>query len=384
MSDENSMNEIETAVNENLDMQENNSAKFMQLATDATRVLSIANENFETVKNTGFFDRILNLLPRRKNQQVQVVTRTVATVPEVTKEEFEQMKLYSQKALEALNERNLLTADALITVKNNLNTLDVKQQEIKEAVVQMAQKVAARFEKLENKVYDLEESQNLNTWIDGIEVDDSYEVLPETIRFLKIVKDYYYRKQAHYSRDELKLLRKAIRNAGLDYKKQVSLGDITDSLLTELQTFDENEYLRITQVEIQNKSLLTGKDLSHILAVPSFVTVLELTESKKILEPTVKLLQKAGGLALDYTDALKMVIKNDIAQKNNIDMNVKMPLSDLGIELISCYSAIPTLVEEDTKNPSYEPTPRVMFCSECGTKLETDATFCPECGHKVS
>lgn len=368
MSDENMENEIEIAVNENLDKQ-NNTAKFMQLATDATRVLSVANENFEMVKNTGFFERIRNLLPRKK--QVRVITQTVAAVSEVTKEEFEEMKLYSQKALEALNERNLLTADALITVKNNLNTLDVKQQEIKKAVIQMAQKVAARFETLENKVYNLEESQNLNTWIDGIEVDDSYEVLPETIRFLKIVKDYYKRKQTNYSRDELKLLRKAIRNAGLDYKKQVSLGEISDSLIMELQTFDESEYIKITQLELKNKSLLTGKDLSHILAVPSFVTVVELTESKKKLEPTVKLLQKNGGLALDYTDTLKMVIKGDIAQKNNIDMNVKMPLSDLGIELISCYSAIPELLEEDTKK----------VCKNCGKEIiKPEKKFCIYCG----
>ena len=246
----------------------------------------------------------------------------------------------------------------------------------------MAQRVSDRFEKLENRVSNVEESQRLDTWISGIEVDDRYGALPETIRFLKIVKDYYSRKPCNYSRDELLLLRKALRYAGLDFKKQVSLGEIMDSLILELQDFDEQRYLEITRLEIKDTSLLTGKKLSNILAVPSFVSIVELPESKKRLQPMVELLQEEGDLATDYATVLQKVVRKDVAKRNNIDMNIKMPLCDLGIELISCYSALPSLLEESGSGNSGS-AKTALFCPECGAKLDSDSAFCPECGTKV-
>ena len=375
--------EIEEAVNNNIEQNKGSSARLMQLATDATRIISFAGEKLTEIKESGFFTRIRELLFSGRNSP----SSRMAQVPEVTKEEFEQMKAFAFKTLEALNERNLLAADAIITVKNNLNTLDVKQQEIKQAVIKMAQRVSDRFEKLENRVSNVEESQRLDTWISGIEVDDRYGVLPETIRFLKIVKDYYSRKPCNYSRDELLLLRKALRYAGLDFKKQVSLGEIMDSLILELQDFDEQKYLEITRLEIKDTSLLTGKKLSNILAVPSFVSIVELPESKRRLQPMVELLQEEGDLATDYATVLQKVVRKDVAKRNNIDMNIKMPLCDLGIELISCYSALPSLLDESSSGSSGSAktayAKSALFCPECGAKLDSDSAFCPECGTKV-
>ena len=372
--------ECEQAVDRTIKNAEGNPSKLMQLATDATRFLSVASDNLEQAKNSGFFERLKNLLPSSKtNQQVRGLENAVNSLA-VSQNEIREMQNMSWRMLEQLNERNLLTADALITVKNNLNSLAVEQNEVKTAIATMANKVADRFEKLENRVSNVEESQRLDTWISGIEVDDYYESLPETIRFLRIVKDFYERKKANYSRDELKLLRKAIKYAGLDYKKAVSLGDITDSLIEELQEFDEDEYLKITKIILPEKAEITNKELSDLLAVPSFATVCLLPESKKRLEPIAKAFR--GKMKISNLEALQLAVRTDIESTNGIDMDVQLPLADLGIELISCYSAIPSLAEDFKKNAPKKLVRKVAFCSECGTKLADNAIFCPECGKK--
>ena len=306
--------EFDESINQTLTDSQENPSRLMQLATDATRFLSVASNTIEQVKETGFFQRLRDLLPTSKRtQQMNNLQNSVNSLS-VSQEEIREMQKMSWRMLEQLNERNLLTADALITVKNNLNSLVVEQNEVKDAIVTMANKVVDRFEKLENRVANVEEAQNLNTWINGIEVEEYYESLPKTIRFLKIVKDFYEHKKGNYSRDELKLIKKAIKQAGLDFKEPVSLGDITDSLLEELQEFDESEYLKITKIILPDNATITNKELTDMLAVPSFVTICMLPESKKRLVVATEVLK--DNLQCDEVTALKKVVKKDIEKHN--------------------------------------------------------------------
>lgn len=361
---EEQVNQTATSTIDRLEKGVQSASKIVQIATDATRLLSQTDENITQIQNTGFFQRIFGLFKKNKPNTVQVVQDTNA----VSKEDFVALQNFARKSLEALNERNLLTADALITVKNNLNSLDVKQQEIKQAVIQMAQKVSERFNLLENRVDLLEDCQNLMLWVDGIAYDDAYAKLPETIRFLKIIKDYYTRKSDKYSREHLLLVKKALDSSCLDYKKEISLGTMVDSLVDELETFDEGKYLDITKVLLKDNQKIEAEQVSNLLAVPSFNVLCQMTESKHRLKDTVSLFEKEYNVP--YAEALKKAVKNDISTRYGIDMNVKMTLSDLGIELISCYSAIPDLVEEL----------KPKFCANCGKEIKfSEMKFCPYC-----
>lgn len=343
-------------------------AKVIQFATDCIKLLA---RTYDEIKDTEACKRISASFKKNKpaENQLQPVQQTTALQTEISREEFKALQDYAQKMLEALNERNLLTADAMITVKNNLNVLDVRQQEIKEAVIQMAQKVSDRFNRLEERVDRLEDSQSLMLWVDGLKYDETYKTLPQTIRFLKIAKDFYIHKSSNYNREHLLLVRKALNSADLDYKSEISLGGLVDSLVDELQDFEEQRYLEITKVRLADDSSLSGSELSDLLPVPSFSAVMQMTESKSKLNSTVSLLEKK--YKIPYAEALKEAIKNDIAESNSIDMNVKMTVSDLCIELISCYSAIPDLVEET----------KPKHCKACGKEIKfPEYSKCPYCG----
>ena len=101
------------------------------------------------------------------------------------------------------------------------------------------------------------------------------------------------------------------------------------------------------------------------------------------LESAIEVLKDQ--LNISYTEALQLVIKRDISKLYGIDLKTESTLFDLGVELISCYSAVPTLYEQNgvytTKISFDEEKP--IFCSECGAKLDSESAFCPECGARV-
>ncbi|MCQ2611531.1 MAG: sel1 repeat family protein [Treponema sp.] len=332
--------EIVQAANQAVEQKQSMSARIMQFATDATRILSTTADNLQKIKETGFIDRLFALLPNREKKAVS----------EITKEEFEELKQFAWASLEVINQRELLTADALITVKNNLNSLVVEQSEMKDAITEMAQRVADRFANFENRVAKVESSQNLETWVSNLKYDEAYENIPETIKFLKLIKGFYLNKQGDYTSNEIKSLKRALDNVGFDFRSKISLEKLLDNLIEELQTFDEKKYLQITKVELPDGDVPSAKELANTLSVPSFVAICSLPENKKLLEDAVEDLRE--DLGISYEKALQRVVKRRIAKTNGIDLSVETSLFDLGIELISCYSVAPELfgIEETTED----------------------------------
>ncbi len=433
-------------------------AKMMQLATDATRVISMGVDTFSKVRETGLFQRLAQLLPTSKKTQMLNALQTQMTGVQmrmnelVSKEDFEMLQQYAWRAIESLNERNLLTADAVITVKNNLNQLAIDQKDVKEAVTQMAKNVAKRFERMENivgtlsdrtnglesrmgnvesrvgklevrmdkiegrvgkievrmdtvengvntlgdnlgkvaerldavgtKMYGIEDVQLLETWIANLPYEDWEERYAPAIRFLKVVKGFFLRKQSDYSIDVIKSFRRALKSVGLDPKSSITLGKFLDDLIMELQDFDENEYLEITKVELDDGRVPSGLEMSKVLSVPSFVSVCWLPASKRDLEDTISLFQTEFNVP--YVSALQKAVKQRISTRNGIDLSTETTLFDLGVELISCYSAIPKLMDNPTAPIMNIMTKKALFCSNCGAKTSGDSSFCPNCGQPLN
>lgn len=84
-----------------------------------------------------------------------------------------------------------------------------------------------------------------------------------------------------------------------------------------------------------------------MLSVPSFVTICQLPETKILLQDSVNDLKDE--MNIPYEKALEKVIKGRISRTNGIDLNVETSLFDLGVELISCYSALPKLILANKK-----------------------------------
>ena len=368
--------DMKNDINNFIDKNKNSAAKLMQFATDATRVLSTVGNGLTEVKNSGFFERISEgfsaIFGNRPSLRNDLAN---------TQNQLAELKQFSLQALEILSERNLLTADALITVKNNLNSVVVEQNNIKDAIKELVTRSAQRFAALENRIARVESSQNLETWVSNLQFDKSFRDLDPAIRFLKVTKGFYINKQGNYTMNEINSFKRALNFVDLSPEKSVTLEKFIDGLIVGSQKISEIEYDEITKVEVADGKVLTADEIAETLAVPSFVSVTTLSESKKRLENSVRLLENQNQLKDSAENALQIVIKDDIKNKNHIELGTETTLFDLGIELISCYSALPELIKNGAKGTSNIQMNFSKFCGFCGKQID-GAAWCGFCGKK--
>ncbi len=365
-----------------LDNMQSRSQKCFQIASDATRILSDAGNSLNSILDVGssFLGRIKDCLDSVKEI---VGGGKVRRELQGTQEELAELKNFSVRMIEALNQRNLLTADAVITVKNNLNCIAKDQNDMKDAITSLAKKSAEKFRELEGRVSQVESSVNLSHWVANLEFDEEYKKLKNqnlnSVLFLKTSKGFYLNKQGNYTINEIKSFNRALNLVGLDPKKEMSLGEFFDGIIKDSQEIGEKEFNEIAKVELSDGKILSSDEIAKILSIPSFVAVCSLFDSKRQLELPIKGLQNK--LNCSVTEALQDAIKEDIANKNGVDLNTKVSCFDLGIELISCYSAIPQLVKDGTKGVSNIKMNTSKFCGFCGKQID-GAAWCGFCGKK--
>ena len=105
-------NAIDEQLQGKLEWAESNKLQAEQLALDATRLLSCTTDRLETYRHQGFFKRCWCSISG-KNEKMQKANQS----------DLVSMQQHAWRYINLLNERNILMAHSMITVKNNLMTL---------------------------------------------------------------------------------------------------------------------------------------------------------------------------------------------------------------------------------------------------------------------
>ena len=157
------------------------SAEAEQLAFDATRMLSCTAERLDTVKNQGFFERCWSSLSGKTGEIERANTADLI-----------HMQKLSYRYISLLQERDLMMAHSMLAIKNNLLTLAVKETETRNLVAELAQRTLDRFERLEERVEQIEVTQNLHGWFLTLS-ERGYEQRYPTpfFRMLRVINDFY-------------------------------------------------------------------------------------------------------------------------------------------------------------------------------------------------
>ena len=185
------------------------SAEAEQLALDCTRLLSCTEERLGQIRNQGFFKRCWNQLSGQTGAMERANTADLI-----------QMQKASLRYINMLQEQQMMTAHSLLTLKNNLVTLAIKEEETRNLVGLLAERTLQRFQDLEKRMDQLEISQNLQGWLLTLE-DRDYDVTYPTpyLRMLKIINDFYGYKSDGWNYNDMLFMRKVLRTVGLNPKE---------------------------------------------------------------------------------------------------------------------------------------------------------------------
>ena len=320
-------------------------AQTEQLAMDATRLMSVRPEQFEISAKQPFFKR----LAANFNGETAVNINSLY-----------EMQRIGWRYIEILNERDLMMAHSMITVKNNLLTLAVKEKETRELMSTMANNIADRFEELEEKHRIMEVTQNILVWHGGIEDDDLHLKYPEKLRLLFIVKEFFARKQSNWNFPEIKLLRTALKKAELPWREEITLADFIDDLIDEIEAKGFHVYDQLIALNGAN-GRIEQKFILENISAPSHKSLYQIADNYEASRYMIELL--AAQLSISTKDAMKKVLRGFI-EKEGIDTTIKIPMRDLAVELLGCHGLVVNLLlpakvpEPEAPKPSVE-TPKL-------------------------
>lgn len=301
-------------------------AQTEQLAMDATRLMSVRPDQFEMSAKQPFFKR---LAANFNGQTADNVNNLY------------EMQRIGWRYIQILNERDLMMAHSMITVKNNLMTLAVKETETRQMLTLMANKIADRFEKLEESVGRIEAQQNIHSWLLTLDTYDYPDKYPEKLRLLLIVKEFFKLKQSNWNFTEIKYLQKALKEAELPWREEITLADFIDGLIDEIDAHGFDIYEKLITLESAD-GRIEQKFILENISAPSHKSLYKIADNYDASSDMIDLL--ADQLSISKKDAMKKVLRGFI-EKEGIDTSIKIPMRDLAVELLGCHGLILALIE---------------------------------------
>ncbi|OYV33060.1 MAG: hypothetical protein B7Z80_25120 [Rhodospirillales bacterium 20-64-7] len=310
-----------------------------QLALDASRLLACTGDRVATYQGQGFFKRCWFGLSG-KNGNVQ----------RANEKDLIEMQKYAWRYLNLLQERDLLAAHSIITVKNNLMTLAVDQDDIRQEVSRLADRVYNRFVALDERVDKIEASQRVHGWLLTIDMRGYDSAFPPNLRLLRVVNDFYHLKPGSWNIMELRYLQKALKEVGLDIQKNIRVGEFVDRVIEEIEGLGYPGFS--TLVTLEGKTYRDDDFIVDEISAPSFNSLYQIKKNYTSSSRVIRSLQKSLGVA--HVDAIKTVL-SDFITEQGIDTETEVPLKDLAIEILSCFDLAKRL-SLDSQPSTTEPT----------------------------
>lgn len=332
--------EIDEQLNGKLEWAKQNTELAEQLAMDATRLMSCTNERLEDYKDKGFFKRCVSSFSGK-----------TAKMQRDNQYDIVEMQKMGWRYLQMLNERDILMAHSLITIKNNLETLAVKEDETREEIARFAIRVKSRFDSLSNKVDELEVTVDIELWVNRVDVLDYNEKYPESMRLLCLVRDFRLIKSKNWNINDIHGLRKAIKNAGLNWKKEISLEEFVSNLIDEIEENSFEMFSEITALNDYNVQKIDTSFLVEEIASPTFNSLYQISDKYIHSDDSVEALKDE--LNIEKKDAIKKIILRFI-KKSGVDVTKEIQLQDIALEILSCSKLAQELFEKNRPNAENE------------------------------
>ena len=315
------LQEIDTNLDGTLALARQRSPEAAQLALDASRLLACTSDRLDLYKDQGFFKRCWYTLSGK-----------TGSLQRANQADLIKMQKHAWQYINLLQDQNLMTVDAIISVKNNLMTLALDQDDIKKEITRLADKVYDRFVALETRVEHLETSNRIHHWLGTLQAREYDVKYPESIRLLRIVGDFYNLKSAEWDIDDLISVRQALLNVGIDVQKTISVSEYITGVIDDVTTLGYDQFSSI--VPPYEDQTLNNLSVINDISSPSFGALYQIKDNYTSSARIIRSLQKR--LDVSYGDAIKIVLM-DFVDEMGIDTRVEVPLGDLAIEMLSCY-----------------------------------------------
>lgn len=310
---------------------ETRTAEAEQLALDATRLLSCAGDRLTQYEGAGFVKRCRY---RLSGKHGEILRANQKDLVEVSK--------YALRYIDLLLERDLLRADSLITVKNNLETLAIREEETIREIRRMEDRINDRLSSLEQRTEKLEQTSEIQSWVITIKDEwHGYHLLPKYLRLLKVVRDFFDKKEGDWGYGEILCLRKALTQLELPPDEKITLADFVEGIIMGIEQFTFLEYEKVLTLRKPEKTTLPKFVIDNI-AVDAYAALYTALDDYPII---ISKFEKEKTKYPDKERAFRTLVGNHL-KIHQYDLSGSMSASDLAIELLHCIKLTKYLPEK--------------------------------------
>jgi len=291
-----------------------NSAESQRLALDASKLLASTDKRLEEIRNQGFFKRFWSK-----------ITGKLGELSQANQADLIQMQKFAWHYLVRLQEQNLIKAQSIVIIRNNLKNIALAELEIRQAIEILVDRFDSRISVLEWK-------STLNVY--------EYEKYPEIHRVLKMVFDFYAMISHHNtSFKESTILKSALIEMGISKQKEVKISEFFESLLLEIYNQGPDLFFKTVKIDVDGVLLepdyITG-NISENIYSTLFYIYANIINSYK----TTQDIQ-------DDDEKKDAFLKS--AMPSFADTDTQYRLIDLAEEILACNFLIEELYREQNK-----------------------------------
>ena len=313
---------LDLKIDEYIDNMEGNRKELNRLVFECTAAMTQADDIGNSLKNKKGLSRFIGSISG-SNKALQ----------DKINQERANAQYASQRCLQKLAERNVMTFDLITAVNNKLNASLFKVhsefKEVYDAMGQFYKKNRNELVRLESRLDKVERNVKLLNWQNSIEYQDfngiEYIDLTPIEKIVCLARDFYDITDGNWSTSDLLLLKTAMSTIDISPKARVNYGQA-------LNLIASNRTLKAKLLGQENFGNIDYPE--YMISFSGMQMLDSLSSSSKYVIDTIKGYMEENNVEADKQMISQIVANKYLANVAQVDVNIEIECFDLLLDLL--------------------------------------------------
>lgn len=228
------------AVNALVSKHKANAAVTQQLALDASRLVTTSQERLAKQSDAGFFKRLASAISGKTSEN-QLLNQM----------DMLQMQKFAWHYLQQLQQQNLINAQSIAVIRNNLGTMN-------EYIIETRDFLEQAIDKIDNRLRHVENNTSFNNWSLNIDANKRrFKSTPKTLLILRLTYDFKRNHQdvALTERDVSNYLVTTLEKLDINCDEDVKLLDFISELIDEIEVVGIDQYRAMIELSFDEHTV---------------------------------------------------------------------------------------------------------------------------------
>lgn len=221
------------AINALVSKHKANAAVTQQLALDASKLVASSQERLAQQSGAGFFKRLANAISGKTSENQQL-----------NQSDMLQMQKFAWHYLQQLQQQNLINAQSIAVIRNNLGVMN-------EYIIETRDFLEQAIDKIDHRLRHLENNASFVNWALNIEANKRrFKSLPKNLLILRLTYDFQ-RSHQHVlfiERDVSNYLVTTLEKLEVNCDEEIKLLDFISELIDQIEIVGLEQYRSLIAV----------------------------------------------------------------------------------------------------------------------------------------